>query len=274
MSEALLLRLAIVLYLAGTVCGGLSLVNPGEAMRRATSLSLTAAFLLQGSAIVVRSFEVGTIAVGNLAEQGALFACLLVGVYLLAQLRYRLAVLGAVVGPIGFVGALVALVAHGGAQDVPPFLRSPWLPVHVTLAFLGNAAFALACLVSLVYLWQERQLKSHSVGPLTRRLPPLETLDNVNFKFLGWGFVLLTMSIVSGVLWAELSFGRFWSWEPRTIWTTIIWLLYAVLLHGRVTVGWGGRRAAALTIVGFGVLFVAFIGVNVLTPGRHAGSFG
>jgi ABC-type transport system involved in cytochrome c biogenesis permease subunit len=82
------------------------------------------------------------------------------------------------------------------------------------------------------------------------------------------------MSIVSGVLWAELSFGRFWSWEPRTIWTSIIWLLYAVLLHGRVTVGWGGRRAAALTIVGFGVLFVAFIGVNVLTPGQHAESFG
>lgn len=274
MSEALLLQLALVLYFVGTVVGGISLVSPSVTNRRATAVSLALGFLLQGAAIVARSFEVGTIAVGNLAEQGALFACLLVGVYLLAQTRYRLAVLGAVVGPIGFIGALVALVAHGGAQDVPPFLRSPWLPVHVTLAFLGNAAFALACLVSFAYLWQERQLKAHTVGQLARMLPPLETLDNVNFKFLGWGFVLLTMSIVSGVLWAELSFGRFWSWEPRTIWTTIIWLLYAALLHSRVTVGWGGRRAAALTIVGFGVLFIAFIGVNVLTPGRHAESFG
>jgi len=274
MSEALLLRLALLLYFAATVFGGLSLVNARESNRRATALSLALGFLVQGAAIIVSSFEVGTIAVGTLAEQGALFACLLVGVYLLAQLRYRLAVLGAIVGPIGFIGALVALVAHGGAQDVPPLLRSPWLAVHVTLAFLGNAAFALACLVSVVYLWQERQLKSHSVGQLVRRLPSLETLDNVNFKFLGWGFVLLTMSIVSGVMWAELSFGRFWSWEPRTIWTSIIWLLYAVLLHGRVTVGWGGRRAAALTIVGFGVLFIAFIGVNVLTPGQHAESFG
>jgi cytochrome c-type biogenesis protein CcsB len=274
MSEALLLRLALLLYFAATVFGGLSLVNSRDSNRRATALSLALGFLVQGAAIIVSSFEVGTIAVGTLAEQGALFACLLVGVYLLAQLRYRLAVLGAIVGPIGFIGALVALVAHGGAQDVPPLLRSPWLAVHVTLAFLGNAAFALACLVSVVYLWQERQLKSHSVGQLVRRLPSLETLDNVNFKFLGWGFVLLTMSIVSGVMWAELSFGRFWSWEPRTIWTSIIWLLYAVLLHGRVTVGWGGRRAAALTIVGFGVLFIAFIGVNVLTPGQHAESFG
>ena len=178
MSEAILLRLALLLYLAGTVCGGLSLVNPRDALRRATSFSLAAGFLLQGAAIIARSFEVGTIAVATLADQGSLFACLLVGVYLLAQLRYRLAVLGAMVGPIGFVGALVA---HGGAQDVPPLLKSPWLPVHVTLAFLGNAAFALAFLVSLVYLWQEKQLKSHSIGQMTRRMPPLETLDNVNF---------------------------------------------------------------------------------------------
>jgi ABC-type transport system involved in cytochrome c biogenesis permease subunit len=146
--------------------------------------------------------------------------------------------------------------------------------VHVTLAYLGNAAFALACLVSLLYLWEERQLKAHSVGGLVWRFPPLEKLDVVNFKFLTWGFVLFTLSIVSGALWAELYFGRLWSWEPRTIWTAIIWLIYALLLHGRVTVGWGGRRAAALTIVGFVVLFVSFIGVNVLAPGRHAVSFG
>lgn len=274
MSEAVLLRVALLCYLVATVAGGLSLVRPREAMRRTTTWALVVGFLFHAGGIVVRSYEIGTIAVGNLAEQGGLFACLLVGIYVLAQLRYRLAVLGAVVGPIGFIGALVALVAHGGAQDVPPFLRSPWLPVHVTLAFLGNAAFALACIVSLAYLWQERQLKSHSVGSFARRLPPLETLDNVNFKFLGWGFVLLTLSIVSGVLWAELTSRRLWSWEPRTIWTTVIWIIYATLLHGRVTVGWGGRRAARLTIVGFGVLFISFIGVNVLTPGRHAGSYG
>src|SRR6185369_5715058 len=131
-----------------------------------------------------------------------------------------------------------SLVDHGVAPSLPQELRSPWLLVHVSLAYLGNAAFALACLVSLVYLWEERQLKAHHVGEFVWRLPSLERLDNVNFKFLTWGFVLLTLSIVTGVLWAELYFGRFWSWEPRTIWTTIIWMIYAALLHGRVTVGW------------------------------------
>lgn len=273
MTEAVLLQLSLIAYLAGTIAGATHLLRPHHLARSVATLAIAAGFLLQTSAIVVRAIEFGSFAVASFTEQSAFLACLIAGVYLVAQLRYHLAVLGAVVGTIGFVGALALLVAHGGVRDVPPDLRSPWLPIHVTLAFLGNAAFGLACLVSLLYLWQERQLKHHSVGRFLRRLPPLETLDDVNFRFLTWGFVLLTLGILSGVLWAELSFGRMWSWEPRTTWTTIIWFLYAVLLHGRVTVGWGGRRAAALTIVGFGVVFVSFVGVNVLAPGRHAVSF-
>ncbi len=272
--ETLLLQASLALYLAGTFGGGLHLVQRSESSRRLTTMAVGAGFVVQALAIVARSVEVGTIATTSFAEQISLFTCLLAGIYLLVQMRHRLAVLGALVGPIGFIGALVALVDHGGARDVPPGLRSPWLPVHVSLAFLGNAAFAFACLVSLLYLWQERKLKSHRVAELLPGLPSLETLDQANFRCLTWGFVLLTLSILSGVLWAELSFGRLWSWEPRTIWTTIVWMIYAVLLHGRVTVGWGGRRAARLTIAGFGVLLVAFVGINMLSPGRHAGSFG
>lgn len=272
--ESLLLKCSMVAYLLATLVGGWGIVQQGNLARRMSTVSLAAGFLLQAAALVVRSSEIGTFAITTFPDQVSFFALILAGVYLLTQVRFRLAVLAAVVGPIGFIGVLAALVDHGGAPAPPPELRSPWLFVHVTLAYLGNAAFALACLVSLVYLWEERQLKARSVGRFLWRLPSLERLDTVNFKFLTWGFVLLTLSIVIGVLWAELYFGRFWSWEPRTIWTTIIWAIYAVLLQGRFTVGWGGRQAAALTIVGFGVLFVAFIGVNVLAPGQHADSFG
>ncbi|HZR80677.1 MAG TPA: cytochrome c biogenesis protein [Candidatus Binatia bacterium] len=272
--EPALLLASLVLYLVGTLAGGANVARPGEGTRQATAIALALGFVVQAAAIGVRSIPLGTLVIATFADQVALFTCLVAGVYLLVQSRYRLAVLGALVGPIGFVGALVALVDHGGARDLPPELRSPWLPVHVTLAFLGNAAFAFACLVSLIYLWQERKLKAHSVDFRMRGLPSLETLDQANFRCLTWGFVLLTLSILSGVLWAELSFGRLWAWEPRTIWSTIVWMIYAVLVHGRITVGWGGRRAAALTIVGFGVLFVSFIGVNALAPGRHAESFG
>lgn len=272
--ESLLLKSSLCAYLVVTLVGGWGIVRPGNVARWTSTAALALGFVLQAAAVAVRSADLGTFAVTTFPDQFNLFALTLAGVYLLTLVRFRLTVLAAVVGPIGFVGALAALVDHGGAPAPPPELRSPWLFLHVTLAYLGNAAFALACLVSLVYLWEERQLKAHSVGRFLWRLPSLERLDTVNFTFLTWGFVLLTLSIVIGVLWAELYFGQFWSWEPRTIWTTIIWFIYAVLLQGRFTVGWGGRRAAALTIVGFGVLFVAFIGVNVLAPGQHADSFG
>lgn len=272
--EGIFLNLALVSYLLATLIGGLGVVHNNGVIRIAATATLAAGFALQAMALVFRSFEIGTLAITTFPDQVSFFALILAGVYLLSQFRLHLDVLAAVVGPIGFIGVLAAWVAHGGAPDPPPTLRSPWLFVHVTLAYLGNAAFALACLVSLVYLWEERQLKAHSVGRFLWRLPSLERLDSVNFTFLTWGFVLLTLSIVSGVLWAELYFGRLWSWEPRTIWTTIIWMIYAVLLQGRFTVGWGGRQAAALTIVGFGLLFVAFIGLNLLSPGQHADSFG
>lgn len=272
--EGLLLQASLACYLLGTLAGGIDLAQPAPRWRRAATGALVAGFALQALGVLARWLEAGAFPVANSAEQGAVLTCLLVGVYLALQRRYRLAVLGAIVGPIAFIGALLALADHGGVRDVPPGLRSPWLPVHVGLAFLGNAAFAFACIVSLAYLWQERKLKAHSVDRRMHGLPSLETLDQVNFRCLTWGFVLLTLSILSGVLWAVFSFGRLWSWEPRTLWSTIVWLLYAFLLHGRVTVGWGGRRAATLTVVGFLVLFVSFIGVNVLSPGRHAESFG
>ena len=274
MMEMKLLQASSVIYLVATLIAGWAVLRPGTLPRRSTTVALAAGFLFQFVAFVTRSFALGGIALPTFPDQVAFFTMVLVGVYLVTAVRYQLAVLAAVVGPISFIGVLAAVVASGVAPEPPPELRSPWLFAHVTLAYLGNAAFALAGLVSLVYLWEEKQLKERVVGRFLWRLPSLERLDIVNFRFLTWGFVLLTLSIVIGVLWAELYFGRFWSWEPRTVWTAVIWTIYAVLLQGRLTVGWGGRRAAALTIVGFGVLLIAFVGVKVMSPAAHGGSFG
>ncbi len=272
--EALLLDLALGAYLIGTIAAGAALVRPDERAARLAVLALAAGFLLGFAIVLVRSLELGVLAVSTGAEQTALFAWLLVGVYLVAQVRGRLVVLGALIGPIGFAGTLAALASAGRAAAVPDLLRSPWLPVHVTLAVAGDAAFALAGLVSAIYLWQEHQLKAHASRRALARLPSLETLDRMSFRLLLWGFLTLTLSVLAGLLWAELTHGRLLNWEPRTIWTMIVWLVYALLLHARLTVGWGGRRAARLTIAGFGVLALSLIGVNLLAPGSHTGAYG
>ena len=132
------------------------------------------------------------------------------------------------------------------------------------------AMFAVASCVSLVYLLQERQVKSKRRG-LFRRLPSLEALDDLNYRCVAWGFALFTVGIVTGSLLAKAMWGTFWSWEPVQILSVLAWLLYAVLLQTR-SVGVRGRRAATLTIVGFALLIVSFLSLNLGLP--HGRSFG
>jgi cytochrome c-type biogenesis protein CcsB len=153
---------------------------------------------------------------------------------------------------------------------VAPVLNSFWLPIHVTLAFIGDAMFALAFAAGVMYLIQERQIKSKKIGPFYYRLPALKVLDDLSYRCLTLGFPLLTLGIITGSVWAESAWGSYWSWDAKETWSLITWFLYAALLHGRLTVGWRGRRAAIFAIVGFAVLVFTFLGVNLLLSGLHS----
>ena len=102
------------------------------------------------------------------------------------------------------------------------------------------------------------------MGPLYQKLPSLDVLDEINYRCLSFGFPLLTVAIITGAIWAETAWGTYWSWDPKETWSLITWFIYAALLHGRLTTGWRGRRAAVLSIIGFFVLLFTFLGVNLL----------
>jgi cytochrome c-type biogenesis protein CcsB len=271
--EILLLKAALLFYLFSTVAFLFPLLSSRVLPSTLAPSLLFAAFVAHFSSITARSLAAGYIAVVDSYEALSFFACLTTGVCLLAQSRAPVAILGAVVSPLGFVLTLGAVAFYTQAQGLPPTLHSAWLPVHVTLAFLGNAVFGVAFSASLVYLLQERQLKEKKGRLFFRRLPSLETLDNLNYRILAWGFALLTLGILTGVVWAEYAWGRLWIWEPRPVLSLLTWILYAFLLLYR-TAGWRGRRAAALTIVCFVVLVSSFLGVKLIFPGRHGGAFG
>jgi cytochrome c-type biogenesis protein CcsB len=141
---------------------------------------------------------------------------------------------------------------------------SNWLFVHSTLAFISYATFAVAFGASIMYLIQEHFLKKKRLGPLYQKLPSLDILDEINYRCLTFGFPLLTVAIITGAIWAETAWGTYWSWDPKETWSLITWFIYAALLHGRLTTGWRGRRAALFSIVGFIVLLFTFLGVNLL----------
>jgi len=267
--DFLLLKGAAALYLSATVAALVGIAIRQAFPRRLLTWLLTAAVAAHASAIVLRSLTSGHVAVTTFAEALSFLALLVVTLFLVVQVRRPLLALAAVVSPLAFGLTLAAGVMQDGAQPPPPLLNSVWLPIHVTLALLGDAVFALAFSASLLYLVQERRLKTRRGRGVLRHLPSLETLDRVNYVCLVWGLILLTLGIVTGIVWAHSAWSRFWVLDAKVLITLLVWLFYVVLLQGRMTAGWRGRWAAQLTIAGFAVILFSFVGVNVLAIGNH-----
>jgi cytochrome c-type biogenesis protein CcsB len=237
---------------------------------------LGAAVLFHTLDLLVAGLGAGNVPVTNFAQSLSFLAWLTAIVSCVLIVRMRMQVLGAFVAPgvLAAVGTAMLLMRRGRLV-IPATLRSAWLPVHVTLAFLGDALFVVAAGVSLAYLVYESRLKSKR--PLSapgQSTPSLEKLDRINYRLLGWGFVMLSLAIVSGAMWADATWGHFWSWEPQESWSLVTWLLYAGLLESRIAAGWRGRRSAALTLAVFVVLLGSFLSVSLLFPGKHGGTFG
>ncbi|MEO6165810.1 MAG: cytochrome c biogenesis protein, partial [Candidatus Binatia bacterium] len=253
-----MVKLTAMIYLV-TAASFFYFVFRKDTASKLPALALAIGLAFHTAALLVRFANEGFAAVALMGEALLFKSWLMVGVYLLIQLKYRLTVLGGIVAPLAFLMCLAALAFGKADAEIPPGLESFWLPLHVTLAFLGNAVFALAFGVSLIYLLQERHLKHKKMTALLKRFPPLESLDRLNLMLLLWGFPLMTLGILTGSLWAGIHWGDYWSWEPRQISSGLAWLFYGAILHGRITAGLRGKKAALLTMVGFCVVLGYFL---------------
>lgn len=166
---------------------------------------------------------------------------------------------------------LLAYASFGGhASEIMPLmpaLKSNWLLIHVVTCFLAYAAFALACGAAVLFLWWLR--RDQSRRPETGANPRRE-LDTLIYRAIIIGFFLLTLGILTGAVWAESAWGRYWSWDPKETWSLITWLIYAGLLHARLVRGWQGKRIAFLAVLGFAAVLFTYFGVSFLLPGLHA----
>ncbi|MFN2376997.1 MAG: inner membrane protein YpjD [Candidatus Binatia bacterium] len=269
--HAMMLLAAAFGYVAASIAFTRSFsARRGAGESRTPVFLLSGAFALHTLDLVLEVVRAGVLPVANFAGGFSFFAWLLVGLYLALQARMSLAVIGVLVSPLAFLAAISDLLLTSDDVVVPEALRSPWLTVHVTLAFLGNAVFALAFAVSAAFLLQQNLLKSKSGGSLVHRLPAVQTLDRLSLVFLLWGFPLLTLGMVTGGFWSMSASGQFWSWEPREILAVLTWLLYAFLLQLRLLGGLHGRKAAQWTIAAFALLLASYLVVNLLQiGGRH-----
>ncbi|MBI5345482.1 MAG: c-type cytochrome biogenesis protein CcsB, partial [Deltaproteobacteria bacterium] len=228
-----------------------------------------AGFVSHTVTIMSRWIEAGRTPAASLHESLTLFSWITIALFLFMLVKYRQRVLGAFITPFALLLLITASFLPKEIIPLSPVLRSYWLPVHVILALLGNAFFALAFFLGVMYMIQERYLKRRRLRGLYFILPSLETLDELNYRCMQYGFPLLTLAIITGAVWSEYAVGSYWDWKPRQIWSLITWFLYAALLHGRLTSGWRGKKAAILSGAAFMILIGSFIIINFALGGAH-----
>lgn len=194
--------------------------------------------------------------VEGIHQATSLMALTAATVFLFVSRFWKVEVVGAFVAPVALAALLAARLV--GRPDTPPSVRSAALPLHVTSVFLASALFTIASALAATYLLQEKQLKKKKTAGLLQRLPPLDVLDRASHRFLLAGFPLLTVGILTGLLWIGHTSESGLA-VVRQLLAYAAWILFAAVLLMRSAGGWRGRRAAWGTILGFGCAFLVFV---------------
>jgi cytochrome c-type biogenesis protein CcsB len=255
------------------------LASRNKALGVAGSLIAYAGLAVQTVAIGLRWKEsydmgVGHAPLSNLYESVVFFSWTIILIYMFIDLKYKYRIVGAFVVPFALLGmAWAQLGMNNSIEPLVPALQSNWLLYHVITCFLGYAAFAVACGISIMYLLKARHEEASSTdsaGGLMSMFPPTRVLDDLNYRSIMIGFPLLTLGIITGAAWANYAWGTYWSWDPKETWSLIVWFIYAAFLHARFTRGWVGKRAAWLSVIGFAATIFCYLGVNLLLSGLHS----
>jgi cytochrome c-type biogenesis protein CcsB len=265
-----LLSAAFLLYVSSTFLYALFFLRQRPETGIAAFRLCCAGFCAHTVVLAIRALQLGYPPVSNLHESLAFFAWVIVLVYIIVELRQKNWVNGAFVLPLAAIVAGYSLAMGGQVRPLAPALKSPWLGVHVAACFLSYACFLMAFCFGIMYLWQEREVKSKRPDPFFFRLPSLGLVDRLGYKSVMFGFVFLTAGILSGSLWAWRAWGSFWSWDPKETWSLIVWAVYVVYLHGRLAQNWQGRKNALIAIAGFLSVLFTYLGVSFLLPGMHS----
>lgn len=274
--NSIILSYITFVYFASFMLYLLMMVMGKEVFGRLATFVTLAGLLGQSLAILLRWIEsyelgIGHAPLSNLYESLIFFAWTLVFLYLLIEWRTKNRSLGAFATPLAFLAMAYASYSptiSSRIQPLVPALKSNWLIAHVLTCFFGYAAFGLAFGLSLMYLLKKRE-KSQGSNIFIRIIPESSILEDMSYQMVVIGFLLLTLGIITGSVWAHSAWGSYWSWDPKETWSLITWLVYAALLHSRMVRGWRGNKLALLSIIGFSCVLFTYFGVNYLA-GLHS----
>src|SRR4051794_25944578 len=232
--------------------------------------------LVLAASVVLRGLSVMRPPWGNMFEF-ATTGSLAVGLaFCVLSLRRDVRWLGLfVVGPVLLTLGLAITVFYTAASQLMPSLKSVWLVIHVSVAILSVALFTIAFSVTILYLVKSRLEAapaplSRAKASLQSALPSARALDRTAYGLHVVAFPMWTFTLIAGAIWAEQAWGHYWNWDPKEVWTFIIWVVYAAYLHARATTGWSARSASYIALAGYGCILVNYMVVNVYFVGQHS----
>lgn len=257
------LRVAVVLYGVGLAHAILTVLHRPSRLFPVALGAFVAGTILHLVALVELGVALGRLPLDNFFESMSACAFLLAVLFLVVYWRYELASLSVFLFPLVFLMALVGATELPVAAWSDERVRDLWLLVHVLLVLAGYAALLVAAVASLIYLIGERRLKQKSRVGFLEKLPPLGTLDAIITRTIGLAFVLITLSVIAGSIWAFVESGTRWVTEPKVAISLVTWGFYLLMVFLRTSAGWRGRKAAVLVLV--------VVGSSALTWAAHVG---
>ncbi len=219
---------------------------------------------LHGGSLVVRAVNLHRLPVIDVQSTLSFFGFLITLAFFLAYLRYRINVLGIFMLPLVFVLTLISALRPGPSFQSVAF-RSGWLMVHIACVLVGYVGFFLTFIGAVLFLIQEKRLKSKSQQRPYFRLPSLEVCDEIYGRSLMFGLPFLTVGILSGFFWAMRMWHGPWELDPKILAALITWLIYLFLFSVRISGSWPGRKSAYVAILGFAIIMVTFIGISFIS---------
>jgi cytochrome c-type biogenesis protein CcsB len=226
-----------------------------------------AGLLFHTIALTTRNVEASHLPLTTQYEFATSFAWGISLTFIAFEWKYKFKTLGLFATPLILIITFYAALQSSEIKPLMPALQSKWLFVHVSTAIFSYGAFAIACAISVMFIFREKFKDDEFTS---KHLPQLEMLDQISYKAIGFGFFMLTLVIVTGAIWAERAWGRYWRWDPKETWSFVTWVIYAIYLHVRLNKGWKNKKAAWYAVIGFIAIIFTYIGVNTLLVGYHS----
>jgi cytochrome c-type biogenesis protein CcsB len=259
----------IPLYIATTILYLVYFVRGTGDFSRSLRVALVATIGIHVALTVIRWIDHGYIPLFQRGDALSLFSVCVMLVYAYLESYSRSQSMGIFVIGIAMIFQVAASLQFGQGVSIPEVLQSTWFAFHAGTAVLSFSGFAIAAVLSTLYLLLYRELHSAQPGYIYSRIPSLEMLDVTSFRAVALGFALLTIGIVSGSIWAQQAWGSFWSWDPKQCSALTTWLIYAAYLWVHARRGWRGKRVAIFALIGFILLLFTFVFVDLLFKTSH-----